>query len=149
MGKNNEQTVKLMTPRGAALLALRDEAVDLVDAIDCIEGWGWVAGQSDTQRLDECITGGQPASGASPDAKTLNTLFWYDPEQNRVLPDSLAEVIEKSTVLPRMKVMMGVSDIKSDMERRVRILERIRDRGITDVPDIHRAINTFYHPPAT
>ena len=61
MGKNNEQTVKLMTPRGAALLALRDEAVDLVDAIDCIEGWGWVAGQSDTQRLDECITGAESA----------------------------------------------------------------------------------------
>lgn len=61
MGKGEEQTVELMTPRGAALLALRDEAVDLVDAIDCIEDWGWVAGQPDAQRLDECITGAESA----------------------------------------------------------------------------------------
>ena len=112
-----------------------------------IDAGGHGGGDSGTAAGASCATGGQPASGASPDAKTLNTLFWYDPEQNRVLPDSLDEVIEKSTVLPRMKVMMGVNDIKSDMSRRVRILERIRDEGITDVPDIHRAINSFYHPP--
>ena len=46
-----------------------------------------------------------------------------------------------------MKVMMGVSGIRHGMERRMRILERIRDEGIANVSRIHDAINTFYHPP--
>ena len=94
-----------------------------------------------------CASGGRNPASGDPDKKSLNTLFWYDPEQNRVLPDSLDEIIERSTVLPRMKVMMGVNDIKENMSRRVRVLERIRDKGITDVSAIHREINTFYHPP--
>ena len=56
-----DETVELMTPRGAALLALRDEAKELVDAIDVIEGWGWVAAQEDARRLDESITGTKTA----------------------------------------------------------------------------------------
>ena len=107
-------------------------------------------GQDDaTVAGSACASGTPPPAAArsSADARALNTLFWYDQEQNRVMPDSLDDVIEKSTVLPRMKVMMGVKDIKSDMSRRVDILGRIRDEGITDVPAIHRAINSFYHPP--
>ncbi|MDE0265429.1 MAG: type II/IV secretion system ATPase subunit [Thaumarchaeota archaeon] len=99
---------------------------------------GPVAGASCTASTDTTYNN-------NPDTKTLNTLFWYDPEQNRVMPDSLDEIIEKSTVLPRMKVMMGVNNIRHDMERRVRILEHIRDEKIMDVPGIHDAINTFYH----
>ena len=72
-------------------------------------------------------------------------MFWYDPKQNRVMPDSLDEIIERSAVLPRMKVMLGVDDIRCDMERRMGILERIRDDNITEVSRIHDAINGFYH----
>lgn len=111
----------------------------------------WVLHDNKRQRklidITEIDTGAQSASGASPDAKTLNTLFWYDPERNRVMPDSLDEIIGKSTMLPRMRVVMGVRDVRDNMERRMRILERIRDEGITGVSDIHRAINEFYHPP--
>ncbi len=56
-----DKTVELMTPRGAALLALRDEAKELVSAIDIIEDWGWVAGRDDSERLDESITGTESA----------------------------------------------------------------------------------------
>ena len=56
-----DDAVELMTPRGAALLALRDEAKELVSTIDVIEDWGWVAGQEDTEQLDECITGTESA----------------------------------------------------------------------------------------
>lgn len=86
-------------------------------------------------------------AGNSDAQKKLNTLFWYDPEQNRVMPDSLDEVISNSAVLPKMKVMLGVDDIKADIQKRMRILERIRDENITAVPDIHDAINGFYHAP--
>lgn len=56
-----DDTVELMTPRGAALLALRDEAKELVSTIDVIEDWGWVEGQEDAKQLDECITGTESA----------------------------------------------------------------------------------------
>ena len=124
----------------------------------------WVLHDNKRQRklisITEIAPGGQdggPVTGAScaagtgttynnnSDTKMLNTLFWYDPEQNRVMPDSLDEIIEKSTVLPRMKVMLGVDDIRHDMERRMHILERIRDNNITGVQEIHGEINTFYH----
>ena len=125
----------------------------------------WVLHDNKRQRklisITEVSTGqdGGPATGAScaagtgtttnnsnPDSqKALNTLFWYDPEQNRVMPDSLDEIIERSAVLPRMKVMLGVDDIRCDMERRMGILERIRDDNITEVSRIHDAINGFYH----
>ena len=94
-----------------------------------------------------CAAGTDTTSNNNPDTNMLNSLFWYDSEQNRVLPDSLDEVIERSTILPRMKVMLGVDDIKRDMKRRMRILERIRDEDIIAVPDIHNAINAFYHSP--
>ncbi|MDE0266396.1 MAG: type II/IV secretion system ATPase subunit [Thaumarchaeota archaeon] len=106
-------------------------------------------GQDAVASAGASCASGSPGADEVPgnsDAKTLNTLFWYDPEQNRVLPDDLDEVIKRSTVLPRMKVMLGVDDIRGDIERRARILERIRDDGITDVPRIHDAINSFYHP---
>ena len=99
---------------------------------------GTVAGAS-------CAAGTDTTFSNNPDTKMLNTLFWYDPEQNRVMPDSLDEIIEKSTVLPRMKVMLGVDDIRHDMERRMHILERIRDDNIAGVQEIHDEINTFYH----
>ncbi|MDE0091160.1 MAG: type II/IV secretion system ATPase subunit [Thaumarchaeota archaeon] len=124
----------------------------------------WVLHDNKRQRklisITEIAPGGQdggPVTGAScaagtdttfnnnPDTKMLNTLFWYDPEQNRVMPYSLDEIIERSTVLPRMKVMLGVDDIRYDMERRMHILERIRDDNITGVQEIHDEINTFYH----
>jgi len=107
------------------------------------------AGQDDTVMAGATCTPGANAAAAAPgnpdSQKTLNTLFWYDPEQNRVLPDSLDDVIERSTVLSRMKVMLGVKDIKGDIQRRMDILERIRDENITGVSEIHDAINTFYH----
>ena len=101
------------------------------------QGGGIVAGAS--------CAAGTDTTYNNPDTKMLNTLFWYDPEQNRVMPDSLDEIIERSTVLPRMKVMLGVDDIRHDMERRMHILERIRDDNITGVQEIHDEINTFYH----
>lgn len=58
-----EKTAELMTPRGAALLALRDEARELVGTIDLIEDWGWVAAREDSERLDECIAGTKTALG--------------------------------------------------------------------------------------
>jgi len=105
------------------------------------------AGQDDgTSAGASCASNTDAAAAGNLDSqKNLNTLFWYDPEQNRVLPDSLDEVIERSTVLSRMKVMLGVNDIRGDIERRMHILERIRDENITDVPPIHDAINGFYH----
>ena len=63
------------------------------------------------------------------------------------MPDSLDEVVGKSAVTPKMKVMLGVDYIKGDIRRRVRILERIRDEKIMGVSEIHDAINTFYHAP--
>lgn len=44
-----------------------------------------------------------------------------------------------------MKAMLGVDGIKGDIQRRVLILERTRDKKITDVSETHDAINGFYH----
>lgn len=63
------------------------------------------------------------------------------------MSDNLNEIIEKSTMLPRMKVMLGVDYIKQDTERRMRILKHTHDQNITGVSEIHDAINGFYHAP--
>ena len=116
-----------------------------ITEIDAGQDDGTSAGASCASNADAATAA---AAAGNPDSqKKLSTLFWYDPEQNRVLPDSLDEVIERSTVLSKMKVMLGVKDIRGDIQRRMDILERIRDENITGVSEIHDAINTFYHAP--
>ena len=121
--------------------------------------WVQVGGKRQRKLLavTEIVTGGDGGgskskgtdTAASADAKTLNELFWYDSQQNRLMPDDLDEVISRSRVLDKMSIALGERDIRQNMGRRVRILERIRDENIAEIADIHRQITSFYHPTST
>ncbi len=50
--------------------------------------------------------------------------------QNRIMPNSLDEAIRKSAVTPKMKVMLGVDDIKGDLQRRMLILSAYETRTL-------------------
>ena len=76
--------------------------------------------------------------------RTLETIFEYEPQQNRLAPDGLDTIIRRSRTLSRMKVMLGVDDIRANMQKRMRVLQRIQDEKITDVGGIHAIIDSYY-----
>ncbi|MDE0267352.1 MAG: hypothetical protein OXK17_10155 [Thaumarchaeota archaeon] len=60
----DNDTVELMTPTGSGLLALRDEAKELVSAIDRIDDLGWVAGKPELEHIGVCLDGTESAMAA-------------------------------------------------------------------------------------
>ena len=80
--------------------------------------------------------------------RSLDVIFEYDPQQNRLLPDDLDTIIRRSRALSRMRVMLGVDDIRADMQKRMRVLQQILDEKITDVERIHAAMDSFYQSSA-
>ena len=88
------------------------------------------------------------AAAAAPhtdDRRSLETIFWYDPVKNRLMPDDLDSVVEGSAALQNVKVMLGVDDIKKNLKSRMRVLQGILDERTADVESIHAAINRYYH----
>ena len=77
--------------------------------------------------------------------KTLRPVFEYDPVENRLLPDDLDEVVLRSSALQKMKVMTGVTDVRQNMERRMRVLQGILDGSVSEVTEIHKVINEYYY----
>lgn len=111
----------------------------------------WVLHDSKRQRkliLITEISNQADAADSEPytdDRRSLDTVFWYDPVQNRLMPDDLDSIIKNSTALQNVKVMLGVSDIKKNLESRMRVLQGILDGRIADAEPIHTAINRYYY----
>ncbi|MCE2499119.1 MAG: Flp pilus assembly complex ATPase component TadA [Nitrosopumilaceae archaeon] len=79
------------------------------------------------------------------DRRSLDAIFWYDPVQNRLMPDDLDTVVRSSEALQNAKVMLGVDDIKGNLESRMRVLQGILDKQSADVESIHAAISRYYY----
>lgn len=83
-------------------------------------------------------------SARADDKRSLDPIFWYDPAKNRLMPDDLDAVVKSSRALQNAKVMLGVDDIRKNLESRMRVLQDVLDEKASDVESIHMAINRYY-----
>lgn len=103
----------------------------------------WVLHDNRRQRRLISITETNSPPGRE-DQRRLDEIFRYDPEKDGLEPDDPGLLVRRSAVLPQMRVMLGVDDIRGNIEERMGVLQRILDEGITDVGGIHGAINGYY-----
>ncbi|MDE0267220.1 MAG: type II/IV secretion system ATPase subunit [Thaumarchaeota archaeon] len=109
----------------------------------------WVLRDNKRQRKLISITeiSGRADAASAPhtdDQRSLDTVFWYDPVKNRLMPEDLDAVVESSTALQNVKVMLGVDDVRKNLESRMSVLQGILDARAADVESIHAAINRYY-----
>ena len=95
-----------------------------------------------SSRADAAGAAGAPHTD---DRRSLDTIFWYDPVKNRLMPDDLDVVVKSSAALQNVRVMLGVGDVRKNLESRMRVLQGILDKRTADVESIHAAINRYYH----
>ena len=76
--------------------------------------------------------------------KELNSIFYYDEKTETLLPDSIDEIIEKSKKLNDAKIVLGITDLKSDFQKRINILNKIKDNNIENISEISKEINHYY-----
>ena len=79
------------------------------------------------------------------DENQLTDIFYYDNASNQLLPDDIDTVIAKSQKLSQdMKLMLGITDVKSNLTDRMNTLQYIIDHNITDIDKIHDTIHQYY-----
>lgn len=103
----------------------------------------WVLHDNKRQRKLISITEVNAKAGAQKQ-KSLDAIFWYDPKENRLKPDDIDEVVNNSSALQGMKMMMGITDIRSSIKDRMRVLQSILDGNVTGADQIHSVINGYY-----
>ena len=76
--------------------------------------------------------------------KKLNTIFYYDSKTGKLLPDSIDELLEKSSKLNDASSVLGISNIKEDFEKRIKVLEKIQNDNISTNEEISKESNLYY-----
>ncbi len=75
--------------------------------------------------------------------KKLNTIFYYDSATGKLLPDSIDELLEKSSKLHDADSVLGISDVREDFQKRINVLEKIQNNNLTS-EEISRESNLYY-----
>lgn len=102
----------------------------------------WVLHKNTRQRKLISIT--ETNSKNDQQEKSLDVIFEYDQQSDRLVPDDLGAVIKKSSALSKMGVLLGVENIHQNLEGRMRVLQRILDEKVVGVEDIHAVIDSYY-----
>ena len=76
--------------------------------------------------------------------KKLNTIFYYDSATGKLKPDSIDELLQKSTKLNDAASVLGISDIKKDFQKRIDVLEKILNDTLTTNEEISKESNEYY-----
>lgn len=75
----------------------------------------------------------------------INQIFKWDPKTDKF------EITGKSISLKKVSDFTGISekDIKDEIERRIVVLEWMKENNITDYRDVHRIFSIYYNDPAS
>jgi len=76
--------------------------------------------------------------------KKLNTIFYYDSTTGKLLPDSIDELLEKSSKLNDAASVLGITNIKEDFQKRIDVLEKILNDNLTTSEEISKKSNLYY-----
>ncbi len=76
--------------------------------------------------------------------KKLKKVFEYNEKDDKLEPDDVEELIRNSDKLKQAKIILGISDMKTDLENRMSILLKILDNDISDPKLISKEIFKYY-----
>ena len=76
--------------------------------------------------------------------KKLNTIFYYDSTTGKLKPDSIDELLKKSSKLKDATGILGISDIKENFQKRIKVLEKIQNNNLTTNEEISKESNLYY-----
>ena len=76
--------------------------------------------------------------------KKLNTIFYYDSTTGKLKPDSIDELLKKSSKLKDATGILGISNIKENFQKRINVLEKIQNNNLTTNEEISRESNLYY-----
>ena len=76
--------------------------------------------------------------------KKLNTIFYYDAKTGKLKPDSIDELLEKSSKLHDATSILGITNIKENFQKRIDILEKIQNNNLTTNVEISKESNLYY-----
>jgi len=127
-----------------AITRLQAEPISLTDSqvslLTYILHMSWILRKGKRQRRLLSIT-----EVVGKDNK-LVPIFEYEPVNDTLLPDTIDSVIANSTALQNMGIMLGVSNIKENIQRRIDILDTIKaEKNSLNLTEIHKRISSFYH----
>ncbi len=74
----------------------------------------------------------------------INTIFYYDIKTGKLKPDSIDELLEKSSKLNDASSVLGISNIKEGFEKRIKVLEKIQNNNLSTNEEISRESNSYY-----
>lgn len=87
----------------------------------------------------------EPVTISSQDyKKKIKTIFYYDEKTGKLAPDSIDELLSTSTKLQNATTVLGITNIKEDIQKRMDILEKIQNNKITNSNDISKEISNYY-----
>ncbi|MCJ8307361.1 MAG: type II/IV secretion system ATPase subunit [Nitrosopumilus sp.] len=76
--------------------------------------------------------------------KKLKNVFKYKPELDKLIPDTVEELIRKSEKLKPAQIKLGIADMGKDLKTRMSILQKILDEDISDPEKISKEIFKYY-----
>jgi len=87
----------------------------------------------------------EPVTISSQDyKKKIKTIFHYDEKTGKLAPDSIDELLSTSTKLQNATTVLGITNIKEDIQKRIDILEKIQNNKITNPNNISKEISKYY-----
>lgn len=104
----------------------------------------WITRQKLRHRRILSITEPIPVEEDGKLKKDLKKVFEYNEKTDKLEPESVDELIKGSEKLKQAKVILGISDMKTDLKNRMNILEKILNDNISDPKLISKEIFKYY-----
>lgn len=76
--------------------------------------------------------------------KKIRPIFVYSTQKDQLIEDDIDKLIERSEKLKEARTILGIDDLKEDIEKRMKILQKILDDNITNPELISGEIFQYY-----